>query len=148
MLVKHAMTRGVTTIGPGETLQAAAQAMRACGVGFLPVREDDHLVGAITDRDVVVRAVAPGRDPRRTVVREAMTPRLVLCHEDDTLGEAARQMEEHAVRRILVLDGAERLVGVLSADDLSLHARGLAVDVLERCHDPGRLARPSWLPIE
>jgi len=148
MLVKNAMTSGVATVGPHDTLQAAGQTMRARGVGALPVCEDDRVVGMITDRDIVVRAVAAGSDPRLTTVDEAMTPQVITCHADDTLGEAAHRMEECVIRRIMVLDTAERLVGMLTADDLSFHARGLAVDVLERCHDPTRLARPSWLPIQ
>jgi CBS domain-containing protein len=146
MLVKEAMTHRAETIGPDETLQSAARRMRALSIGALPVCEHDRLVGMLTDRDVVVRAVAEGRDPSRTRVREAMTPQVVYCFESDSLDVAAQVMEERSVRRLMVLDAGKRLRGMLTADDLALVARGLAADVLERSREPERL-RDAWLPI-
>jgi CBS domain-containing protein len=138
MLVKHAMTRGAEAIGPGETLQAAARRMRALDVGALVVSEGDRVLGVITDRDVVVRAVADGRDPRQAAVREAMTPQVVTCAEEDQLEAAAMAMQEHAVRRLPVVDEEGRLRGMLSVDDLSQVDRPLAARVLEHVRAPER----------
>jgi len=133
MMVRDAMTPRAETVGPEETLQEAARKMRALNVGALPVKDDDHLVGMLTDRDLAIRGVATGRDPVRTPVREAMTPQVVWCFEDQDTLEAARIMEDKAIRRVMVLDRRERLVGVLSVDDLAAAARQerLAGEVLD-----------------
>ena len=127
MLVKDAMTVGAQTVTADETLQAAAQKMRNRAVGALPVVEGDRVVGVLTDRDIAVRACAAGKDPKVTTVAEAMTPQVFWCFEDQDTGEAARLMEERAVRRLMVLDRDEQLVGMLSVDDLALvNETGLA----------------------
>lgn len=138
MLVRDAMTPRAETIGPEETLQAAAVKMRTLNVGALPVKENDHLVGMVTDRDLAIRGAAPGRDPTHTPVREAMTPQVVWCFEDQDTIEAARIMEDKAIRRLMVLDRQERLVGVLSVDDLAAGARQerLAGQVLDSAVAP------------
>jgi CBS domain-containing protein len=148
MLVKDAMTRRAETIGPDEPLQAAARKMKALGIGALPVCERDRLVGMITDRDIVVRGVADGQDPARAAVRSSMTPQVFYCFEDEPIHDAARLMEERSVRRLMVLDQAKRLVGILSADDLALVDRGLAAEVIERTREPERLVegRPFQPP--
>jgi CBS domain-containing protein len=138
MLVKDAMTRRPETIGPGETLAAAARKMRAAAIGVLPVCEEERLVGMITDRDIVVRAVAAGDDPRLAVVRGAMTPQVVSCPEEEDLEAAATLMDEHAVRRMAVVDAGGHLVGMLSVDDLANFSRALAGEVIEHSRDPGR----------
>jgi CBS domain-containing protein len=145
MLVKDAMTRRPETIGPGESLEAAARRMRTAGVGVLPVCEDGRLVGMITDRDIVVRGVAAGEDPASTVVRSAMTPQVISCSEEDDLAAAAEMMDEHAVRRMAVLDASGALVGVLSVDDLALYSEALAGEVIEHSREPGRpVQRGGW----
>jgi CBS domain-containing protein len=145
MLVKDAMTRRPETIGPGESLEAAARRMRTAGVGVLPVCEEGRLVGMITDRDIVVRGVAAGEDPASTVVRSAMTPQVISCSEEDDLAVAAEAMDEHAVRRMAVLDASGALVGVLSVDDLALYSEALAGEVIEHSREPGRpVQRGGW----
>ena len=149
MLVKDAMTRRAETIGPDETLQAAARKMREISIGALPVCEHDRLVGMLTDRDIVVRSTAEGRDAASATVRTAMTPQVFYCFEEEPLHNAARLMEEHSIRRLMVVDVQKRLVGILSADDLALVARGLAADVLERSREPERLeGGEKWGPAE
>lgn len=141
MLVRDAMTRRAETIGPDETLQAAAHKMRELAIGALPVCEGDRLVGMLTDRDIVVRSTAEGQDAATAQVRSSMTPQVIYCFEEEPLHNAARLMEEHSIRRLMVLDAGKRLVGILSADDLALVARGLAADVIERSREPDRLVR-------
>lgn len=146
MLVKDAMTRRPETIGPGETLAAAARTMRAAGIGALPVCEGERLVGMITDRDIVVRAVAAGEDPRQALVRGAMTPQVLSCAEDEDLEKAATLMDEHAVRRMPVVDAFGALVGMLSVDDLALFSRALAGEVIEHSREPGRPVERGGYP--
>jgi CBS domain-containing protein len=123
MLVGEAMTPRAEVVRPDETLQAAALKMRGLNVGALPVADGEHLVGMITDRDIAIRAVAAGKDPTRTLVREAMTPQVVWCFEDQDTLEAARIMEDKAIRRLMVVDRDERLVGILTVDDIASGAR-------------------------
>jgi CBS domain-containing protein len=147
MLVKDVMTCRAETIGPDETLQAAAGRMKVLNIGALPVCECDRIIGMLTDRDIVIRGVVDGEHPAQATVRASMTPRVVYCFEEQPLHEAARLMEEHSVRRIMVLDSRKRLVGLLSSDDLAMTVGGLAIDVLERCLDPDRQAGSHWQHI-
>jgi len=124
MQVQDVMTKGAECIQPSATLQEAAARMRDLNVGPLPVCGDnDRLVGMLTDRDITVRAVAEGRDPRHTQVRDIMTPDIVYCFEDQEVSEAARVMKEHQVRRLAVLNRDNRLVGIVSLGDLAVDAR-------------------------
>ncbi len=137
--VSTIMTPSSAWVGPRQTLQAAAQSMRGLNIGFLVVSEPPAgIIGVITDRDITVRATAQGRDPATTEVREAMTTNLVTCYDDETLEDAAWRMERHAVRRLVVLDRAGRLVGVLSVDDLAraLGFERLAGQVLRETSEP------------
>src|SRR5206468_4258940 len=84
-----------------------------------PVVEDNTVVGVLTDRDIVLRGIAEGRNPYMTLVRDVMTRTLMWCYADDVLTEAARVMEDSRIRRLLVLDGNKKLVGILSLDDLA-----------------------------
>jgi len=148
MLVKDLMTSHPESIDAEDKLQSAAQAMRSHNIGALPVSAHERLVGMITDRDIAIRSVSKGLDPKQAPVRSAMTPQVVFCFENDSLDLAAHQMKQHSIRRIVVLDANQTLVGMLTTDDLALHARGLAVDVIERSCAPGRLIQRSpWLPI-
>jgi CBS domain-containing protein len=148
MLVRDAMKHRAETIGPDETLQAAAARMKALNIGALPVCENGRIIGMLTDRDIVIRGVASGMHPAQVTVRASMTPRVVSCLEEQPLYEAAALMEEHCIRRIMVLDSSQRLVGFLSLDDLAISAGALAADVIEKCIDPGRrLYRGHWQHI-
>jgi CBS domain-containing protein len=92
----------------------------------------------LTDRDIVVRAVASGQDPTVTPVRRAMTAGVVRCHEDRDVREAARLMEERQIRRLLVLDSADEPVGIVSLGDPALHTHGAPItgEILERVAEP------------
>jgi len=114
------MTRGVECVGPDSTLEQAARKMKALDVGPLPVCDNDRLAGMLTDRDIVVRAVAEGLDPRTAHVREVMTPDIVYCFEDQDATEAAKLMKDNQVRRLAVLNRDKRLVGIVSLGDLAV----------------------------
>jgi CBS domain-containing protein len=140
MKVKDAMTRGAECVGPDASLQEAARKMKDLDVGPLPVCGDnDKLVGLLTDRDIVVRAVAEGKDPRTAKVREAMTEGVCYCFEDDDVAEAARLMKEKQIRRLVVLNADKRLTGIVSLGDLAVETGGdreVAGKTLERVSQP------------
>src|SRR4051812_29838770 len=101
--ISEVMTRDVRIASPSQTIREVAAAMAEGDVGSLPVGENDRLVGMITDRDIVLRAVAKGRDPK-TQVREVMTDRIQYCFEDDDIESVAENMAELGVRRLAVLN--------------------------------------------
>src|SRR5262245_57625475 len=94
MQLKDIMTPNPECVAPEDSLQDAARKMRDLDVGPLPVCQNDRLAGMITDRDIVVSAVAEGKDPRSTKVREAMSEGILYCFEDQDVEEAARTMQE------------------------------------------------------
>ena len=116
--VREVMTRTVETIQPDTTLQEAAKQMEATDVGPMPVVEGGRVVGILTDRDVITRAVSAGRDPQSTKVREVMTSEVVSCSEDTDVKEAARLMQENQLKRLVVLGPNQQLVGIVSLADL------------------------------
>jgi CBS domain-containing protein len=123
--LQDVMTRDVEVVSPEDSLHHAAERMRSRDVGALPVCDGDQLVGMITDRDIVVRSVARGEDPRHVRVAEAMTHELEWCFEDHSLEDVGRHMRERQIRRMLVLNRDKQLVGIVSLGDLAT-ARGNA----------------------
>jgi CBS domain-containing protein len=119
MKVKDIMTSNVECVWPEDTLQEAALKMKEMGIGPLPVCDRLHIVGMLTDRDIAIRGVAAGRDPRSTKVRDVMTCEVIRCFEDEEVEEAERLMQSRQVRRILVVNRDERLVGIVSLGDLA-----------------------------
>jgi CBS domain-containing protein len=113
-------------------LKDAAALMREGDFGLLPVGEHDRLVGTITDRDITIRAVAEGKDPSTTSVREAMSHGIRYCFEDQTLEEAADLMSQAQIRRLPILDRNKRLVGIVALADLVIdtRTRGPAAEAL------------------
>ncbi len=126
MRVNDIMTRDPHIITPDVTLDEAARAMRDHDCGYLPVGENDRLTGALTDRDIVIRAVAEGRALENTKVKDIMTPKIQYCFEDATLEEAAKLMEKHKIRRLAVLNSDKRLTGILSISDIAVNNKKLA----------------------
>jgi CBS domain-containing protein len=138
MQIKEIMTREPVVIQPHVVLKEAAVRMRELDSGVMPVGQNDRLVGMLTDRDITIRATAAGKDPNQTRVEEVMTPDVVYCFEDDDLRDAARKMEEHQLRRLIVLNRDKRLVGILSLGDLAVHTADdrLAGEVAEAVSEP------------
>ncbi|MEW6296415.1 MAG: CBS domain-containing protein [Thermodesulfobacteriota bacterium] len=143
MQLKEIMTQGVDVISPDATLQEAAAKMKTLDVGPLPVCDGDRLVGMLTDRDIAVRAVAEGRDPTTTPVREVMTPEVIYCFEDQSVEEAAKLMEEKQIRRLPILNRNKWLVGIVSLGDLAVGTgdQQLAGEVLEQVSEPAEPRR-------
>lgn len=119
-LVKDVMTRQVYTIDVSASVADAADRMRMYMVGALPVQEGDRLVGMLTDRDIVCRAVAHNRLPASTTVSEVMTAKVVSCGGETPVWKAEQLMEEHVIRRLIVLDEKGAVLGILSYDDLAV----------------------------
>ena len=138
MKIREVMTREVTGISPERTLKDAAELMKALDVGSLPVLEHGRLSGVVTDRDLVVRGIAEGLDPFQTPVRRAMSVGAFTCHLDDDVVQAAEQMRELQVRRLLVVDGRGHLVGIVALGDLALDVEDetLAGRTLEAISEP------------
>ena len=116
--VSEVMTRDVRIVAPDQTIRDAAAQMAAADVGSLPVGENDRLVGMITDRDIVLRAVAAGRDAR-TAVREVMTDRIQYCFDDEDIDAVARNMADLGVRRLPVVNRDKRLVGIIALSNIA-----------------------------
>jgi len=115
------MSKNVTLVSPDTTLQEAAKKMASIDSGFLPIGKDDKLQGTITDRDIVIKSVAKGSDPKTAKVQEAMTKDLIYCFEDQDINEVKKTMGEKQIRRMPVLNRDKRLVGVVALADLTKH---------------------------
>ena len=119
---REVMTQGAECIGENETVQDAAKKMADLDVGSLPIcGEDDRLKGMVTDRDIVVKVLAQGKDPGSTKAGELGEGKPVTIGADDSVSDAIRTMKEHKVRRLPVIDGQE-LVGIVTQGDLAQHA--------------------------
>ena len=128
--VEEVMHRDVRRTDPGMSLEDAARKMRDMNVGCLPVWEDDKLIGIVTDRDIVCRAVADAKDPETLAVRDVMSKDVAFCFEDQDVGEAARIMQENEIRRLPVFDHDKHMVGILTLSDLAINSPELAGSVV------------------
>lgn len=122
--VSDAMTRGVRTIGPSETLLRAAQAMTELDIGAIPVCDGERLLGMVTDRDIVVRGVAQGYASDQACVSDVMTEEAEWCFEDDSVEDVLDKMRSHQIRRLAVIDREKHLVGMVSIGDLAVKVHG------------------------
>jgi CBS domain-containing protein len=115
------MHGGATCVGEHETLTAAAQHMRDLGVGVLPIcGDDDRLHGMVTDRDIVIKAIAAGLDPNTTTSGELAQGGTYHVDADASIEELLTVMEEHQIRRLPVIE-EHRLVGMVSEADIARH---------------------------
>ena len=119
MKVREIMTSNVECVAPDTTMMDLARKMKSLDVGFVPVCENDRLIGTATDRDIVLRCIADGRDVKSCTAREIMTKDVVWCYEDQDVKDVAKLMSDKEVRRILILNKDKRLVGVASIGDVS-----------------------------
>jgi CBS domain-containing protein len=119
MKVYEVMTRGLEAVSPAVTLEFAAKKMLSRNVGFLPVLDDDKVVGIVTDRDIVLRAVSAGLRPYMTTVAQVMTKNVLTVYDDDSLTDASLIMEKNLVHRLMVLDRRDRPVGIISLSDIA-----------------------------
>jgi CBS domain-containing protein len=158
--VAEVMTRGVRAMAPNDDVQLAAKAMDELNVGVIPICEGERVVGMVTDRDIVLRAVAHDMTASATPLSEVMTELVQACYEDQPLEEAVERMEHAQIRRIPVLDRQERLVGMLSLGDAATRGDAAAAQRAlsgistpsepDRSHglDAGRIPSKGWAPDE
>jgi len=134
--IRDIMTPEVIVADVAEPLRNAAERMAARDVGSLPVAQDGKLVGMLTDRDIVVRAVAMGLDGQ-TPVREVMTADIKYCYDDEDLTHVSRNMSELGVRRLPVVDREKRLVGMLALSNVAHAGENVATnDMLQGVASP------------
>jgi CBS domain-containing protein len=146
MKINEIMTTDFTMIDSTTSLIEAAEKMKSLNVGFLPVKEGTRLIGLITDRDLVIRGLAEGLNPGSTQVKDIISSEIVYCYEDDSVEDAARLMEDHQIRRLMVVNHDQTPVGVVSLGDLAvkLGEDRLSGEVLERISEPAVPARQRF----
>jgi CBS domain-containing protein len=137
MKIQDIMTRDPYVCDPETPLSEVAAQMRELDVGMIPVCDGTKLRGTVTDRDIVLRAVADELDPTMTVADEVMTSELTYCFEDEDVSRAAELMENEQIRRLPVLDRSKQLVGIVSLGDIAVKARndrrvGEALDAISQ----------------
>ena len=122
MKVQDVMSRSIEFIPAKTTLAEAAIRMRDSDTGFLPIADSDKdkLQGVITDRDIIVRAIADGKDPKKATVKDFKTDKVLYCYQSDSIESAADNMREQQVYRLIVLDDKsnKRMCGVVSLGDV------------------------------
>lgn len=119
MKVRDVMHKGAEWISPQTPLSKAAQLMKDLDIGALPVGENDRLVGMVTDRDIACRAIAGSQDVSKMTAQNVMSKGIVYCTAEEELEDALRIMETKKIRRLPVIDGKKRMVGMLSIGDVS-----------------------------
>ena len=117
--VADVMTRGVRTMGPADSVVDAAKAMDELNVGVIPVCDGEQLLGVVTDRDIVVRGVAQGADLGNIRLADVMSGHVRCAREDDDVDRVLGEMAEAQIRRMPVVDGQQRLVGIVSLGDIA-----------------------------
>ena len=138
MQIQDVMTADVSFVGPDTPILEIARKMRDADIGSTPVVENERLVGMVTDRDIVVRAIADGGDVRIKTARDAMSPGIFYCVADETIEAVLDNMGDRQIRRLPVINREKRLVGVVSLGDLSLTGKNKAAgEALLEISQPG-----------
>jgi CBS domain-containing protein len=116
--------------------------MQKLNVGALPVIVGEEVVGIITDRDIVIRSVAQGLDPEKHKVMEAVSENIFSCKEEDDIKVAAKLMEDQQIRRVVVKNREEKVIGIVSLGDLAVNIqKEMAGEVLKKVSEPSEPAR-------
>ncbi|MNK96999.1 Hypoxic response protein 1 [compost metagenome] len=119
MLVRDIMHSGVKVINHKLSVELAAKMMAENDIGSIPVEKNDKLIGMITDRDITIRVVATGKNPKVTKVSECMTEGINYCFDDNELDVVAKKMKENKQRRLPVINRQKRLVGIISLAEIT-----------------------------
>jgi CBS domain-containing protein/rubrerythrin len=149
MKIKEIMAVDPETLDPEDSIEEAAQVLSDADVGCAPVVSNEMVLGVLTDRDIVVRAVAEGQNMKSTKVQDILTPGAIHCYEDDEISTAAGLMADHQIRRIVVVTRDNRLAGVLSLADIASYTDQAAM-VLEEVSKPSSLksGSPEYPDVE
>jgi len=118
MKISEVMTAKPQVIKASESVLKAAELLARNNIGALPVENEDKLIGMLTDRDIVVRVVAGGKDPAKTRVQDVVSDQVKYCYEDEDVEHVAQNMHQLLVRRLPVMNRNKRLVGIVSIDDI------------------------------
>jgi CBS domain-containing protein len=119
MKISEIMTTNVECVSPEINVTDLARRMKTLDIGFLAICENDRLIGTVTDRDIVIRAIADGRDPSTCTARDVMSKNVIWCFENDSVKNVAGKMRDNEVRRMVILSQERRLAGVVSIGDIS-----------------------------
>jgi CBS domain-containing protein len=138
MQVRDVMSPDPRVAAPSDTIRQAARTMAEIDSGFLPVGENDRLVGAVTDRDIAIRGVAEGLGPDAKVA-DVMTEEVRYCFDDEDVTDVARNMGDLQIRRLPVVNRDKRLVGIVSLGDIAIEPETDedAADALSAVSRPG-----------
>lgn len=117
--IKDVMSPNFKWMAPDSPVAKVAQEMRNLDCGFMPLAENDKMIGMVTDRDITIRAVAEGLDIQNTPARDVMTAKTYYCFDDQDVEEVCNNMGEIQVRRLPVVNRDKRLVGIVSMGDLA-----------------------------
>ena len=136
MKISEAMHHQADWVSADTPISDVAKMMAKDDVGAIPVGKADKLIGMITDRDIALRVVAEGRDPKKTFAEDVMTKGIVYCRTTETVEDAIHLMDQKKIRRLPVIDNNKRLVGMLGLGDVS-HAvsRELSGELLHAVAD-------------
>lgn len=133
MLCNEIMRNEVKHLGPKASAAEVARTMRDEIVGVLPICDErDHVVGIVTDRDIVLRVVAQGRSPDQTPIEEVMSRQVITCRPGDDVAHAAELMVKHQISRMAVTDEHGKLCGVISLTDVAQYVEPIRVASLLR----------------
>ena len=136
MKVRQVMTEGVSYVAPETPIVEVARRMREDEIGSVPVAENDRLIGMVTDRDVVLRVVAEGAELAGCTARDAMSPGILYCFDDQSVNDILKNMSDNQIRRLPVVTREKRLVGMVSLGDLSQAAQLKAGAALKEISQP------------
>lgn len=138
MKLSEIMSRNVKVLGPDANLLEAAQCMKDMDIGAVPVCANNRIEGFVTDRDIIVRAIAEGKNPNECKVSDVMSTDIQWCFEDEDVEAAGKKMESNQVRRLLVLDRNKKLTGIVSIGDIARaqHGGAFSGEVLEQVSQP------------
>ena len=125
--VHEVMTDSPRCVTPDTSVSDAAVLMESEDIGSLPILDGERLAGMVTDRDIVIRAIAKGKDPKGMHVRDIASDEVVTVHANDNLSDALQLMASRQVRRLPVVDENDRLVGVLAQADVAASAKEKSV---------------------
>jgi CBS domain-containing protein len=136
--IKDVMSEGVKILNPEATIKDAARQMREGNFGLMPIGENDRLIGTVSDRDIVIRAVAEGMDTN-TKVKDVMSEKVMWAYEDDSVEKASQIMSKNQIRRLPIVDANKRLVGIVALGDLAVNAADIksAGEALSDISKPG-----------
>ena len=145
MKIKEIMTKNPQYVSSGDKLSLAAEKMRTLDVGFLPVVDSGKISGVLTDRDIIIRAIAKHKNPEEAKVKECMSSGSLTCYDDDDVKKAIKLMEDKQIRRLPIINHQNKIVGVVTIGDLALetHDQKLSGEILEKVSEHRKKGRAA-----